>query len=68
MSYVPRCLRCGQVIGVYEPAVVVNERVAQRTSQAAHQLLGRVEGDRYHLACYELALRRVDEPPGDPSV
>jgi hypothetical protein len=55
------------VIGVYEPAIVVHERVVQRTSRAAHELLGTVAGDRYHLACYALSVRGVDEPADGPS-
>ncbi|MGH2872630.1 MAG: response regulator transcription factor [Solirubrobacteraceae bacterium] len=49
----PRCGRCHQVIGVYEPAVMMVDGIAQRASRAADPALTCVPGnvERYHLAC-----------------
>ncbi|MGH2856603.1 MAG: hypothetical protein ACRDMJ_03875 [Solirubrobacteraceae bacterium] len=52
----PRCGRCQQVIGVYEPAVTIAGGRARRTSRAADpELLRAATGgaEHYHLACYE---------------
>jgi hypothetical protein len=47
----PRCRRCGDVIGVYEPMVVVAEGRAHVTSRAAERG-GPPAGDWYHEDCY----------------
>ncbi len=48
------CAHCGDVIGVYEPMVVVIDGQAQETSQAAISELTEVAGAiYYHRACYE---------------
>ncbi len=48
------CAYCGDVIGVYEPMVVVVDGQAQETSQAAVSELPTVAGaSYYHRACYE---------------
>jgi len=53
MDQVPRCARCGDVIGVYEPVVVVEDGGApHRSSYAAEPELARAHGKRYHRACY----------------
>lgn len=46
-----RCKRCDQVIGVYEPIVVVTDGRAQTTSIAADGRPGD-PGERYHRACF----------------
>lgn len=52
-SAVLRCTRCSDVIGVYEPVIVVDARGVRRTSLAAENLAARIGEARYHLGCYE---------------
>jgi hypothetical protein len=48
------CAYCGEVIGVYEPMVVVVDGEVRETSEAAGQTAAEVEDAiRYHRACYE---------------
>ena len=47
------CGFCGEVIGVYEPLIHVFDRRARRTSRAAEPDVSALEGERYHLDCYE---------------
>lgn len=47
----PRCRHCGDVIGAYEPMVLVTDGLAYRTSRAALGAGARV-GHNYHSACY----------------
>jgi len=47
----PVCKHCGDVIGVYEPMIVVIEGQTRETSRAAEPGLGDVLGDCYHGAC-----------------
>jgi hypothetical protein len=47
-----RCAHCGDVIGVYEPLVVVHDGVARTTSAAAEPHLGEEPGERFHRACH----------------
>lgn len=47
------CPHCAEVIGVYEPMVIVDSTGAVReTSRAAEPALGAQAVERYHLACY----------------
>jgi hypothetical protein len=47
-----RCRRCGDVIGVYEPMILLEDGKARETSRAAEpDVDGR--GDRFHGYCYE---------------
>jgi hypothetical protein len=49
-----RCRGCGEVIGVYEPIVVLVDGDARQTSLAAsdgHDFEG---ADCYHRACYRV--------------
>jgi hypothetical protein len=48
----PRCLRCGEPIGVYEPLVVVVEGTARTTSRAAEPAIAAGPGEHYHLVCH----------------
>jgi hypothetical protein len=50
------CTRCGEVIGVYEPMVVLEGEVARRTSLAAEPDLRRSARVRecVHAECAEL--------------
>jgi hypothetical protein len=51
-----RCLHCGEVIGVYEPMVVLVDGQARSTSRAAaEQDEEALAGERYHHACYAQA-------------
>ena len=50
-SAVPRCARCGEVIGVYEPAVIVLEGAYFVTSRAAEPDAVDKAPERYHRAC-----------------
>jgi hypothetical protein len=47
-----RCADCGDVIGAYEPVVMVGEGQVRRTSRTAELRAGRLESEHYHLACY----------------
>jgi hypothetical protein len=48
------CAWCGEVIGVYEPMVVVVDRQAHETSLAVEGESAELAGAlRYHRACYE---------------
>lgn len=51
MNGAPRCLRCGDVIGVYEPTILLVDGRARETSRAAEPDIG-TRGDSYHGACY----------------
>lgn len=51
-----RCARCGEIVGVYEPIVLLEGEFSEVTSIAAGAELG--AGAVYHLACAE---RREDE-------
>jgi hypothetical protein len=50
----PRCRRCGEVIGVYEPLIHVVGGLSHRTSRAAcPRLSANASEALYHAACYE---------------
>jgi len=69
-----RCTRCGDVIGVYEPLIVVSDGSASATSLASDPTASCAAGERYHSSCYgatnpgahqELNPRRAAQrPPG----
>lgn len=60
-----RCAHCGDVIGVYEPVVLVDEEgVALASSYAAEPALAAEQGSHYHHACYVAAV--LVPPPVDP--
>jgi hypothetical protein len=46
------CEHCAEVIGVYEPAVVVSDCEVHETSRAAEPGLTSEAGELYHRACY----------------
>ena len=53
MDPLPRCAHCGEVIGAYEPAIVLELDGIHETSWAAQaELLGLPTGN-YHLVCHE---------------
>jgi len=49
----PRCVRCRDVIGVYEPLVHVLGDLAWHTSRAAEPGVVCAEGELYHAECYQ---------------
>jgi hypothetical protein len=49
----PRCQHCGEIIGVYEPLVLVREGAPHTTSIAAEARLFPTVHACYHGACYE---------------
>ena len=55
-STFPRCERCSDVIGVYDPLVHVADETARRTSRAAEPDIADVAGRMYHDTCYRLAM------------
>ena len=52
----PRCERCGDVIGVYDPLVHVAGEATHRTSRAAEPEIHNVAGRIYHDECYQSAM------------
>lgn len=46
-----RCGHCGEVIGLYEPAVVMEGEIQRPTGRLAEQQLDAPDGDRYHRVC-----------------
>ncbi len=46
-----RCDHCTDVIGVYEPVVIIVGDEARETSQAAEPTVDSLPGERYHRAC-----------------
>jgi hypothetical protein len=47
-----KCDHCADVIGVYEPMVVVRNGEVRETSRAAEPAIDAGTGERYHRACY----------------
>jgi hypothetical protein len=54
-----RCARCGDVIGVYEPLVLVEAHGSRPTSYAAEPELIRAAGELFHRNCHTQA--RVEQ-------
>lgn len=47
-----RCAQCGEVIGVYERAVAVENAEARETSKLGEPGYGTPAGDLYHANCW----------------
>lgn len=47
-----RCQHCDDVIGVYEPLIVVASGEVRETSRAADPELDAEAGEHYHRSCY----------------
>jgi hypothetical protein len=62
MSGQPRCHRCGETVGVYEPMVALVEDVACVSSRAAQPQLSDIATRCYHRACYDSDLEVQHEP------
>ena len=52
MDHPMKCEHCGDVIGVYEPLVLLNDGCVRTTSAAAEPHLGEMPGVLFHSACY----------------
>jgi hypothetical protein len=52
MDQALRCQRCGDVIGTYEPMIVLNDGAMHETSTAANPNLASERGEHYHRACF----------------
>jgi hypothetical protein len=50
-----RCHHCGDVIGAYEPMIVLCGGEARRTSRSAEREAGAPTHECYHDACYTQA-------------
>jgi hypothetical protein len=61
MSPAPRCYRCGEVIGVYEPLIKFTDGFARESSRALEPDSSARDGEHYHRACYERL--DADQPP-----
>lgn len=46
------CAECGELIGVYEPLVIVGADTTRETSRSADRELAPATGCLYHRACY----------------
>lgn len=47
-----RCGHCGDVIGIYEPFVLVCDGRERTTSLAAEPHVGEEPGEQFHRACH----------------
>jgi hypothetical protein len=56
-----RCARCDEVIGVYEPMVVIVDGEALHGSRAALGDAPASDGPRYHGACFAQLATRPEE-------
>ena len=54
------CPHCGDVIGVYEPLIVIVEGEAVQTSRAATQGELTLAGPYYHASCFMRARDATD--------
>lgn len=52
LTSLPRCDHCDDVIGVYEPMVVVKSDEVRVTSRAAEPAIVGESAERYHRSCY----------------
>lgn len=48
----PHCVHCGDVIGAYEPMMLVEDGKPRKTSASAEQDRDPHAGECYHVACY----------------
>lgn len=53
LAHVLRCAQCGDVIGVYEPVILVSNGFPRATSLASDPAVSRARGEPYHRACYD---------------
>ncbi len=57
-----RCRSCGEVIGVYEPLIVIEEDEPRETSRAREPHSGADGSECFHGSCY-LSARHDDDLP-----
>lgn len=57
----PRCDRCGEILGVYEPVTVLAAGVPRETSVAAEPSLATYAGRRFHPSCFAAGGGGADE-------
>jgi hypothetical protein len=57
----PLCPHCGEIIGVYEPLIVMAEFAQHETSITAEPHLFPTDDDCYHRRCYYLATRLPED-------
>jgi hypothetical protein len=60
-----RCARCGDVIGIYEPLVLVEGLGQRLTSRAAEPEVMHTPGDFFHGACHTAAHAEHNGLPDD---
>jgi hypothetical protein len=56
------CEVCGDVIGAYEPMIVLAEAHARRTSRAAERAAGGPVGSCFHDSCFARAYDAGPDP------
>jgi hypothetical protein len=61
MGDAPKCAHCGEIIGMYEPVIVVQAGEVHETSRAAELGLTPVARWHYHRQCHE-ALQAARPP------
>jgi hypothetical protein len=54
-----RCEHCGDVIGIYEPLVLLADGHARTSSAAAEPQIGDELGKHFHRACYPDSLAAI---------
>jgi hypothetical protein len=57
-----RCRRCGDVIGYYEPVVLITQERAHLTSAAAEPQIAKRHELLFHQACYAEEQHASDTP------
>lgn len=57
-----RCGRCGDVIGFYEPLVLLGDHQARTTSAAAEPHIAEEPGKLLHRACYSKSQHEAVAP------
>jgi hypothetical protein len=57
----PWCSHCGDIIGVYEPLIMMAESGQHETSVAAELHLFPTNDDCYHHSCYYVATRLPED-------
>jgi hypothetical protein len=54
------CEHCGDVIGIYEPLVLLFDGRARTSSAAAEPQIGEGPGGRFHRACYPESIAAIN--------
>jgi hypothetical protein len=60
IDHTSRCARCGEVIGVYEPLVVVEGGGPRDSSLAAEPALSGARSELYHRGCHAVLAERLE--------